>query len=125
MDTFGTDLQRWIDCDNEVAELRHRLALLREEKRSREIAVLAHVRRLNLGRARINLEHGYVTFGIHTNRPAPTIQIFKRALEATDISEDQRVQVLANVDALRPGKRIPVVRRVATTEYSKSSIEDE
>lgn len=122
---FETDLRMWIDFDNQLRTYRRRTESLRRSKQETELAVLGHVRRMNLGRARINLPDGHLTFGVHTCKTPISLRLLGTALEAANVDNASISRIYQALDEVRGAKKIPVVRRVIQTENEPCTVDND
>ena len=122
---FEMDRPRWIDCDNQLRDLRHKMESIRRQKLEYEITVLGHVRRMNLGRARVTLPDGHLTFGVHTSKTPLSLRMFRQALEGAEIGADTVERIFQVLDDTRGGRKMPVVRRVLTSNNDQCTVDNE
>lgn len=98
---------------------------IRRRKLEYELVVLGHVRRMNLGRARVSLPDGHLTFGVHTSKTPLSLRMFRQALEGAEIDADTIERIFQVLDDTRGGKKMPVVRRVLKSNNDQCTLDNE
>lgn len=111
---FETQIQQWVQLDNQLKQLNDKTKELREKRNNLEESIITHASSNNLSNATIKISDGRLKFA-NTRVPEPlTFKYLEKSLSEVIKNESQVKIIIDHLKNKREIKVVPEIKRFST-----------
>ena len=111
---FETQIQQWVQLDNQLKQLNDKTKELREKRNNLEESIITHASSNNLSNATIKISDGKLKFA-NTRVPEPlTFKYLEKSLSEVIKNESQVKIIIDHLKNKREIKVVPEIKRFST-----------
>jgi septal ring factor EnvC (AmiA/AmiB activator) len=111
--SFETQIQHWVQIDNQVRKLNDQIKELRDKRNGLEENIITYASKNNLSNASIKISDGRLKFA-NTRVPEPlTFKYLEKTLSEVIKNESQVKLIMEHIRSKREIKMVPEIKRIS------------
>jgi hypothetical protein len=111
--SFETQIQQWVQIDNQVRKLNEQIKELRDKRNYLEDTIITYTSNNNLSNATVKISDGRLKF-VSTRVPEPlTFKYLEKTLSEVIKNESQVKLIMEHIRNKREVKTVPEIKRIS------------